>query len=268
MGLPTCPSHRFVAPTRIVDFTALPPVECPCGQARRGFVDVDDFPGTIHVTEIGAEARRHYHQRLTETYYVLECESGRTPAAGRRHHPPATGPVRDDPTRHSAPSRRPYEGLDRRDSQVRSARRMVRLRGNQAVTFPPGMLVAMARYLMALAPGAARLRIPRVRRAGFVGRGLSGSARSPPPTAPARRPTRHRRLAAVGGHFVPRTTRPRPSTSRPPGRSGISTGQPANGFPTTHGTSSGSRVWGARPMAIRWWPAAGCGWVRTTAPGT
>lgn len=62
-------------PYEIVDFTDLPPVECPCGQARRGFVDVDDFPGTIHVTEIGAEAQRHYHQRLTETYYVLACES-------------------------------------------------------------------------------------------------------------------------------------------------------------------------------------------------
>ncbi len=71
-------AHMSVTPVRrpyeIVDFTALPPVECPCGQARRGFVDVGDFPGTIHVTEIGAEARRHYHQRLTETYYVLECE--------------------------------------------------------------------------------------------------------------------------------------------------------------------------------------------------
>jgi len=36
--------------------------------------DVDDFPGTIHVTEIANEARLHYHKRLTETYYFLECE--------------------------------------------------------------------------------------------------------------------------------------------------------------------------------------------------
>ena len=43
--------------------------------ARRGFTEVEDFPGTLHVTEISADARRHYHRRLTETYYVLECEA-------------------------------------------------------------------------------------------------------------------------------------------------------------------------------------------------
>ena len=57
----------------IVDFAQLPGVPCPCGTARRAFVDVADFPGTVHVTEISCEARRHYHRRLTETYYILEC---------------------------------------------------------------------------------------------------------------------------------------------------------------------------------------------------
>ncbi|MHB0956372.1 MAG: cupin domain-containing protein [Pirellulaceae bacterium] len=65
------PSRR---PYELVDFTQVSPVECPCGWARRALADVLDFPGTIHVTEIGADAQRHYHQRLTETYYVLECE--------------------------------------------------------------------------------------------------------------------------------------------------------------------------------------------------
>jgi mannose-6-phosphate isomerase-like protein (cupin superfamily) len=37
---------------------------------------VADFPATIHRTEISAEARRHYHKRLTEAYYVLDCEAG------------------------------------------------------------------------------------------------------------------------------------------------------------------------------------------------
>ena len=32
-----------------------------------------DFPGTLHVTEISLAARLHYHKRLTETYYILEC---------------------------------------------------------------------------------------------------------------------------------------------------------------------------------------------------
>jgi quercetin dioxygenase-like cupin family protein len=59
----------------IVDFEALSPVPCPCGQARRAFCDVPDFPGTIHRTEITAEAKTHYHNRLTETYYILQCEA-------------------------------------------------------------------------------------------------------------------------------------------------------------------------------------------------
>ena len=34
---------------------------------------MDAFPGTIHLTEIRADAALHYHRRLTETYVVLEC---------------------------------------------------------------------------------------------------------------------------------------------------------------------------------------------------
>jgi mannose-6-phosphate isomerase-like protein (cupin superfamily) len=58
----------------IVDFAAVPGVPCPCGVARRAFGNVEDFPGTIHVTEISTDARIHYHKRLTETYYILQCE--------------------------------------------------------------------------------------------------------------------------------------------------------------------------------------------------
>ena len=58
----------------LVDFSAVEGVPCPCGTARRAFADVEDFPGTVHVTEISADARRHYHKELTETYYFLECE--------------------------------------------------------------------------------------------------------------------------------------------------------------------------------------------------
>ena len=57
----------------VVDFADLPGTPCPCGTARRGLADVADFPGTIHVTEISEDARLHYHKRLTETYYFLEC---------------------------------------------------------------------------------------------------------------------------------------------------------------------------------------------------
>jgi mannose-6-phosphate isomerase-like protein (cupin superfamily) len=58
---------------QIVDFASLPGTPCPCGTARRAFVDAADFPATIHVTEISADARLHYHQRITEVYYFLEC---------------------------------------------------------------------------------------------------------------------------------------------------------------------------------------------------
>lgn len=58
----------------IADFSEIPGVPCPCGTARRAFADVEEFPGTIHVTEISADAKLHYHKRLTETYYFLECE--------------------------------------------------------------------------------------------------------------------------------------------------------------------------------------------------
>lgn len=57
----------------VVDFADLSGTACPCGTARRALADVEDFPGTIHVTEISADARLHYHRRLTETYYFLEC---------------------------------------------------------------------------------------------------------------------------------------------------------------------------------------------------
>src|SRR3954471_9353873 len=61
-------------PYRVADFAEIPGVPCPCGTARRAFGDVAEYPGTIHVTEIAVDARLHYHRRLTETYYFLECE--------------------------------------------------------------------------------------------------------------------------------------------------------------------------------------------------
>ena len=60
-------------PYTLVDFDEIPGVPCPCGTARRAFADVASFPATIHVTTISVDARVHYHRRLTETYYILEC---------------------------------------------------------------------------------------------------------------------------------------------------------------------------------------------------
>jgi mannose-6-phosphate isomerase-like protein (cupin superfamily) len=58
----------------IVDFAQLDPQPCPCGFARRAFQANLDFPGTVHLTEITHDAKTHYHRRLTETYYILECD--------------------------------------------------------------------------------------------------------------------------------------------------------------------------------------------------
>jgi mannose-6-phosphate isomerase-like protein (cupin superfamily) len=60
----------------IIDFADLPAVACPCGTSQRAFADLSEYPLTIHRTEITTSARRHYHRRLTECYYVLECEPG------------------------------------------------------------------------------------------------------------------------------------------------------------------------------------------------
>ena len=60
----------------VVDFANIVGVPCPCGTARRAFAELDDYPATVHVTEISEHARLHYHRRLTETYYILECASG------------------------------------------------------------------------------------------------------------------------------------------------------------------------------------------------
>lgn len=61
---------------RIVDFETIEAVDCPCGLAKRAFADCESFPGTIHQTQFFGEAKAHYHKAMTETYYVLEAESG------------------------------------------------------------------------------------------------------------------------------------------------------------------------------------------------
>jgi mannose-6-phosphate isomerase-like protein (cupin superfamily) len=59
----------------LADFSQIQGVPCPCGTAHRAFEDVEDFPGTVHVTEICMSAKLHYHKQLTETYYFLECDA-------------------------------------------------------------------------------------------------------------------------------------------------------------------------------------------------
>jgi mannose-6-phosphate isomerase-like protein (cupin superfamily) len=62
----------------------LPPITCPCGETRRAFVDDAAGAGSLHLVEISADARTHYHQRLTEIYYILEG-AGEMELDGERH---------------------------------------------------------------------------------------------------------------------------------------------------------------------------------------
>jgi len=58
----------------LVDLAKLPPIPCPCGIARRAFIDQADFPASIHLTQITDAAVAHYHKVTTEVYVVLECQ--------------------------------------------------------------------------------------------------------------------------------------------------------------------------------------------------
>jgi mannose-6-phosphate isomerase-like protein (cupin superfamily) len=72
--------NRF-AITRLAD---VPAVVCPCGQARRAFAAESDGVASMHVVEISADARAHYHKRMTEMYYILEG-AGEIELDGERH---------------------------------------------------------------------------------------------------------------------------------------------------------------------------------------
>ena len=63
------PDQRY----HVVDFDRIPEVGCPCGTSRRAFAEAPEAPGTVHRTEITEDAKPHYHQRTTETYYILDC---------------------------------------------------------------------------------------------------------------------------------------------------------------------------------------------------
>ena len=88
----------------ILDLNEIQPVPCPCGFARRGFADRDDFPGTVHLTTITTDARTHYHKTLTEVYVILECEEGAAMEIDGELHPvtPKTSVLVPPGTRHRA----------------------------------------------------------------------------------------------------------------------------------------------------------------------
>jgi len=58
----------------VAQMDQIPAVRCPCGHTRRAFVTEDNPVATIHMVDITADARTHYHKKLTEIYLVLEGE--------------------------------------------------------------------------------------------------------------------------------------------------------------------------------------------------
>jgi mannose-6-phosphate isomerase-like protein (cupin superfamily) len=49
-------------------------ISCPCGFTRRAFVSPDNDVATLHLLDVQADARLHYHKNLTEIYLILEGE--------------------------------------------------------------------------------------------------------------------------------------------------------------------------------------------------
>jgi len=67
--------------------TTLPAVPCPCGVARRAFAEREEFPGTVHLTQISHDASEHYHKDHTEVYVILECGDGAAIELDGQPHP-------------------------------------------------------------------------------------------------------------------------------------------------------------------------------------
>ena len=53
----------------LIDIEAVP---CPCGMTRRAFTEDSDRIASVHMVDITADAKTHYHKNMTEIYYILE----------------------------------------------------------------------------------------------------------------------------------------------------------------------------------------------------
>lgn len=58
----------------LAQLDSLPGAACPCGEARRAFRDVPNAPASVHLVDISADSRTHYHRQMTEIYVVLAGE--------------------------------------------------------------------------------------------------------------------------------------------------------------------------------------------------
>ena len=67
----------------VAQLNEIGPVACPCGSTRRAFAGTEGAPASVHVLEVSADSRVHYHKRLTQIYVVL-AGSGHLELDGRR----------------------------------------------------------------------------------------------------------------------------------------------------------------------------------------
>jgi mannose-6-phosphate isomerase-like protein (cupin superfamily) len=67
-------SLAAMANFEIVHLPDVTPAACPCGQARRAFVDSDTPVASMHIVDIKKDSEAHYHKHHTEIYLILEGE--------------------------------------------------------------------------------------------------------------------------------------------------------------------------------------------------
>ena len=66
--MPDTTTQRYL----IAQMADIPGTPCPCGTAKRAFTDDPQQIASLHVTQIEADSKVHYHKKMTELYYVLE----------------------------------------------------------------------------------------------------------------------------------------------------------------------------------------------------
>ena len=59
---------------QIARLEEIPATPCPCGQAKRAFMNDRNEVASMHIVTIKRDSETHYHKRMTEIYYVLEGE--------------------------------------------------------------------------------------------------------------------------------------------------------------------------------------------------
>lgn len=66
--------NSHTTPYIVTQLDEISPVKCPCGYTRRAFITPENDVASLHLVEITADAKKHYHKKMTEIYLILEGE--------------------------------------------------------------------------------------------------------------------------------------------------------------------------------------------------